>query len=251
MQRVALNTDHVSMPAPVLIIQTGDANPALKNSYGGYAHQIGCAAGLCQTELEVVTVYEGERPCCPRSYRAVFITGSPAMVTDREDWSERTAEWIREAAELETPMFGICYGHQLITHAFGGEVGYNPAGRAAGTMRVETLACCREDELLGVLPEAFPAHMLHMQSVLRPPKDAIVMARSPMDPHHVIKHKHNVYSTQFHPEFSPEFVRAHLHYYADIYRGAGIDALALSEKVSPTPQSTGLLRRFLELYARH
>ncbi|MFJ3054336.1 glutamine amidotransferase [Herbaspirillum sp. NPDC087042] len=239
------------MPAPVLIIQTGDANPILKNSYGGYAQQIGCAAGLCHTELEVVTVYEGEFPSCPRTYRAVFITGSPAMVTDKEDWSERTAEWIRDAADLDTPMFGICYGHQLLTHAFGGEVGYNPAGRAAGTMCVETLDCCRQDELLGVLPEAFPAHMLHMQSVLRPAKDAIVMARSPMDPHHVIKHKHNVYSTQFHPEFSPEFVRAHLHYYADIYRGCGIDAEALSERVSATPQSTGLLRRFLELYARH
>ena len=133
------------MPAPVLIIQTGDANPALKTNYGGYADQIGCAAGLCHTEIEVVTVYEGQRPSCPRSYRAVFITGSPAMVTDKEDWSERTAEWIRDAAELDTPMFGICYGHQLLTHAFGGEVGYNPAGRAAGTMHVKTLECCRQE----------------------------------------------------------------------------------------------------------
>jgi GMP synthase (glutamine-hydrolysing) len=239
------------MPAPVLIVLTGNPNQTLKSSYGCYAQQISCAAGLCRSEIEAVTVYEGEPLGSPADYRAVFITGSPAMVTDKEDWSERTAEWIRDAAEQDTPMFGICYGHQLLTHAFGGEVGYNPAGRAAGTMHVETYECCRQDELLAVLPSRFPAHMLHMQSVLRPPSDAIVMARSPMDPHHVIKHKHNVYSTQFHPEFSPAFVRAHLNYYADVYRGCGIDAQALCQQVSETPQSAGLLRRFLELYARH
>lgn len=239
------------MPAPVLIIQTGDSNDSLRTSYGGYARQIQCAAGLCDDDTNVVTVYEGQPLADPEAYRAVFITGSPAMVTDREDWSERTADWIREAAAQNTPMFGICYGHQLLSHAFGGEVGYNPAGRAAGTMHVETLDCCRSDALLGSLPTRFPAHMLHMQSVLRPADDAIVMARSPMDPHHMIKHAHNIYSTQFHPEFSPAFVRAHLHYYAEVYRGCGIDARALCESVSETPQSTGLLKRFLQLYARH
>lgn len=239
------------MPAPVLIISTGDANHALKNSYGGYACQIKAAAGLSDDETEIVTVYEGQALRSPNAYRAVFITGSPAMVTDKEDWSERTAEWLRGAAREETPMFGICYGHQLLTHAFGGEVGYNPAGRAAGTMHVETFECCRGDALCGDLPASFPAHMLHMQSVLRPPKDAIVLGRSPMDPHHMIRHKHNVFSTQFHPEFSPAFVRAHLSYYAEVYRGCGINAEVLREKVSETPQSTGLLRRFLQLYARH
>ncbi|MCA1323902.1 glutamine amidotransferase [Herbaspirillum sp. alder98] len=239
------------MPAPVLIIQTGDANQTLKSSYGGYAQQIQSAAGLCADEIDVVNVCDGQSLRSACSYRAVFITGSPAMVTDREDWSERTAEWLREAALQEMPMFGICYGHQLLTHAFGGEVGYNPSGRAAGTMHVEMLECCRKDPLLAELPPTFPAHMLHMQSVLRPQADATVMARSPMDPHHMLKHADNIYSTQFHPEFSPDFVRAHLNYYADVYRGCGIDALALREKVSDTPQSTGLLRRFLALHARH
>ena len=239
------------MPAPVLIIQTGDPNQTLKSSYGGYAQQIRSAAGLCDHDTEIVTVYEGQALRSPCSYRAVFITGSPAMVTDKEDWSERTAEWLRDAAQEDMPMFGICYGHQLLTHAFGGEVGYNPAGRAAGTMHVETYDCCRKDALLGELPATFPAHMLHMQSVLRPPSEAVVMARSPLDPHHMLKHAENIYSTQFHPEFSPDFVRAHLNYYAEVYRGCGIDAVALCEQVSETPQSTGLLRRFLDLYARH
>jgi GMP synthase (glutamine-hydrolysing) len=118
-------------------------------------------------------------------------------------------------------------------------------------MHVETYDCCRKDALLNELPTTFPAHMLHMQSVLRPPEEAIVMARSPLDPHHMLKHAESIYSTQFHPEFSPAFVRAHLSYYADVYRGCGIDAAALCEKVSETPQSAGLLRRFLDLYARH
>ncbi|MFL9925222.1 glutamine amidotransferase [Herbaspirillum lusitanum] len=239
------------MSAPVLIIQTGDPNETLKSSYGTYACHIKRAAGLADEQTDIVKVCEGQPLKPPSAYRAVFITGSPAMVTDKEDWSERTADWLREAADEDMPMFGICYGHQLLTHAFGGEVGYNPAGRAAGTMHVEMLDCCRGERLLQEMPMRFPAHMLHMQVVLTPPKDAIVLARSPMDQHHMLKHAENIYSTQFHPEFSSDFVRAHLSYYAEIYRGSGIDAMALYEQVSDTTQAASLLQRFLQLHARH
>jgi GMP synthase (glutamine-hydrolysing) len=53
-------------------------------------------------------------------------TGSWDMVTERLPWSEMTAAWIREAMAIEMPLFGVCYGHQLMAHALG-VVDYHPA----------------------------------------------------------------------------------------------------------------------------
>lgn len=239
----------VGPAAPVLIIHTGDPIDELRLSYGSYAVQLQKAAGLSDDETEIVSVFQGQFLREPDQYRAVLITGSPTMVTDLVDWSERTAAWLRRAAEHGLPMFGVCYGHQLLSHAFGGKVGYNPAGRVAGTMAVTRHAVAAEEHLLHEIPESFEAHMLHSQVVLEPPPGATVLASSTMDPHHMLRLAPNIFSAQFHPEFTGEFVKAHLAYYTEIYGKCGIDTAAMRARVCETPQSASLLRRFLDLHA--
>ncbi|WP_231502017.1 glutamine amidotransferase [Herbaspirillum sp. RV1423] len=221
----------------------------MKQSYGSYAVQLQKAAGLADDGTEIVSVFQGQFLREPDRYRAVLITGSPTMVTDLVEWSERTAAWLRRAAEHKLPMFGVCYGHQLLSHAFGGKVGYNPAGRVAGTMTVKKHAVAVDEHLLHEMPESFAAHMLHSQVVLEPPPGATVLASSPMDPHHMLRLAPNIFSAQFHPEFTSDFVKAHLVYYTDVYSKCGIDTAAMCEQVSETPQSAALLRRFLHLHA--
>lgn len=235
--------------APVLIIHTGDPNDELKQRYGSYAVQVQTAAGLRDEETEIVPVFIGQHLREPEQYRAVLITGSPAMVTDLPEWSERTAAWLREAAAHHLPMFGICYGHQLLSHALGGKVGYNPAGRVAGTTMVSRQSATVGASLLSEMPVQFAAQALHSQVVMEPPPGATVLARSPTDRHHMLQLAPNIFSAQFHPEFTGDFVRAHLRYYTDVYARNGIDAAVMSQQVSDTPQSASLLRRFLQLHA--
>ena len=121
------------------------------------------------------------------------------MVTDREPWSEDTAAWLREAAAAGLPMFGVCYGHQLLAHALGGKVGYNPTGSELGTQTVELLPPAAGDQLLDGLPASFPAQMLHAQTVLQPPPGAAVLARSDQDPHQMFRVGPNVFSTHSTP----------------------------------------------------
>jgi GMP synthase (glutamine-hydrolysing) len=220
---------------PVLILHTGDPDDTLKSQFGGYAEQLAQAAGLTAEAMEIVPVHEGKRPQAPARYRAALITGSPAMVTDKEPWSEDTAAWLREAAAAGLPMFGVCYGHQLLAYALGGKVGYNPAGREVGTQTG--------------LPSTFPAQMLHAQTVLQPPPGAAVLARSDLDEHQMIRIGRNVFSTQFHPEFGPDFIRAHLERFGRRYAAENLDVPGLSANVRATPVAGGLLRRFLDAYA--
>lgn len=74
------------------------------------------------------------------------------MVTERADWSERTAGWIRNAMDAELPLFGVCYGHQLMAHALGGRVDYLPGGREIGTLPIALTPQGANDPFSAKLP---------------------------------------------------------------------------------------------------
>ena len=120
---------------PFLILETGVPIPSLRR-HGSFGHWIRVAAGLHARDVRHCHVLDGEALPDAADYAGVLVTGSGAMVTERLDWSERTADWLRDAAEAGRPLFGICYGHQLIAHALGGQVDYNPRGREMGTVPV-------------------------------------------------------------------------------------------------------------------
>src|SRR5689334_6455349 len=48
-----------------------------------------------------------------RGFRAVMVTGSPASVVDRAPWMLATEARLREVVHAQTPVLGICFGHQL------------------------------------------------------------------------------------------------------------------------------------------
>ncbi|MDE2496754.1 MAG: gamma-glutamyl-gamma-aminobutyrate hydrolase family protein, partial [Xanthomonadaceae bacterium] len=125
---------------PLLLIQTGEAPDALRARFGGFADWFRDAMRLQATQMRVVRVDAGEALPEPAEIAGAVITGSAAMVTERADWSEHTAGWIRDAMDAETPLFGVCYGHQLMAHALGGTVGWLPAGREIGTEPITRLS---------------------------------------------------------------------------------------------------------------
>src|SRR5690606_41466359 len=113
-----------------------------------------------------------------------IISGSAAMVTQRLDWSERTAAWMRDAAHDGFPLLGICYGHQLLAHALGGQAGENPEGRCMGTIEVGLHAASAQAPLFAGLPPQFAAHATHMQVARRLPEEAVALAQASPDPFH-------------------------------------------------------------------
>jgi len=161
--------------APFLILETGQPVASLRR-YGRFSHWIRVAAGLDADETVVVDVEHGGTLPSHRDFAGVIVSGSAAYVTDRAEWSERSAQWLRDAAHDDRPVFGICYGHQLLAHALGGEVAYNPAGRESGTIELALDPSAVDDPLFGGLPARFPAHATHLQTVLRAPEGAAILA---------------------------------------------------------------------------
>lgn len=233
-----------SAASPFLILETGQPVASMRR-HGGFPHWIRTAAGLHRDEAVVVDVERGDALPSREGFAGVIVTGSGAMVTDRHDWSEASAAWLRDAAHAGLPLFGICYGHQLIAHALGGEVDWHPRGREMGTVDIERLAASGNDPLFRDLPERFAAQATHLQSVVRIPDGATLLARSDHDPVHAYRWGESVWGVQFHPEFSTTHMRGYVRARVDALRGEGLCPDATERSVSATPHARRVLRRFV------
>ncbi|MDR2032305.1 MAG: glutamine amidotransferase [Azoarcus sp.] len=231
---------------PLLILQTGSASLRTRQQHGDYDRMFVRAAELeareAQGLLRRVHVERGERPENPRIYAGVLITGSDAMVSDRLPWSEAAAGWLRGALDAGLPVFGVCYGHQLLAHALGGVVEDHPAGLEAGTRDIFLRARATAEPMLAGTPQRFAANLFHRQTVVAPPAGAVALAASAHDPHQILRYAPMVWSVQFHPEFDGTIMAALLAEEEEV----GKPAPARRGDIADAPHARALLRRFVE-----
>ena len=232
------------MTVPFLIVETGQPVASMRR-HGSFAHWIRVAAGLDRDAAVVVDVEHGDELPSREGFAGAIVTGSAAMVTDRHDWSERSAAWLRDAAHAGFPLLGICYGHQLIAHALGGEVGPNHVGREMGTVRIHLHPDAQDDPLFTGLPDAFPAQATHLQSVLRPPAGATVLAHNDHDACHAFRWGTAAWGLQFHPEFSTVHMRGYIRARHEALAREQRCGKQLASEVHAAPQARRILRRFV------
>ncbi|WP_296663320.1 glutamine amidotransferase [Paraburkholderia sp.] len=234
--------------SPLLIVQVGTPPDVIRHPFGDLPDWYCRALQRPRDSVTVVRVFEGEALPPPDASRVAIITGSWSMVTDLHPWSEATAQWIRDAMEVQMPLFGVCYGHQLMAHALGGRVDYHALGREVGCRTIRLLPEAESDALLEGWPSTFPAHLTHEQSVIELPPGARVLAYSDHDPHQIVRYGPNAVSTQFHPEFTPEISAACINRSVDLLRGEGKDPEAMLRALEETHEATRLLRRFVDSF---
>ncbi|MFD0739610.1 glutamine amidotransferase [Lysobacter koreensis] len=232
------------MTQPFLILETGQPVESMRR-HRGFPHWIRVAAGLHPDEAVVVNVEAGETLPSRDGFAGTIVTGSGAMVTHRHDWSERSAAWLRDAAHAGMPLFGICYGHQLLAHALGGEVGDHPAGREMGTVDLDLHPAAGDDALFGPLPAQFAVQTTHLQTVLRAPEGATVLARSVHDACHAFRWGQSAWGVQFHPEFSATHMRGYVQARKVALQREGHCPKTIAGNVRATPQARRVLRRFV------
>lgn len=72
----------------------------------------------------------------PREFDALVVMGAPWGAWDDEtigNWLLPEIEWLREADDLSVPVFGICFGGQLLARAHGGSVARAPRAEIGWT----------------------------------------------------------------------------------------------------------------------
>jgi GMP synthase (glutamine-hydrolysing) len=232
--------------APVLIVQMSVPPEDLRRQVGEQLDWFNALLEELPVEPACVRPHLGEPLPGASRVCAAIISGSWSMVTDRADWSERTAQWIREMHAAHVPLFGVCYGHQLIAHALGGRVDYLPGGRELGVHTVQLSPEGRTHPRLAHFPDAFSAILSHEQSVLDLPPDARVLAGTKRDPHQILHYGGETWSSQFHPEFTPELLATCLERKRGFLETEGLDVTALIDALETTPTAARLLLEFVK-----
>ncbi|RMG11857.1 MAG: glutamine amidotransferase [Deltaproteobacteria bacterium] len=206
------------MAPTLLILKTGETLPALKAARGDFERWFQAHLGSLGHRFLVVSPYRGEPLPPAQGLGGVVVTGSPKSVYDDEPWIAESAGWLFGAAQAGVPLLGVCFGHQLVASAFGGEVRPNPAGRETGTVEVSLTDAGRADPLFAELPDTLRVQQSHRDAVVRPPEAAAVLAGNAHTPVQALALGEHVRTVQFHPEFDAEVASAYVEGRADRIR---------------------------------
>lgn len=229
------------------IIKAGSTFPATRNRLGDFEDWIIRASGLAERTVSVVHIMDGEALPPVEKLSGVIITGSHAMLTDRDSWMLELETWIPKVIEHNTPLLGICFGHQLLAQAMGGRSDYNPKGREIGTVTIKLTAEGQQDRLLGTLPKVFIAHATHAQTVMELPVSSLRLAENSLETSHAFRLGDKAWGVQFHPEFSAEIMSAYVNEQAATLLQEGHDVAALQSAICCTDEANALITRFVSI----
>lgn len=159
----------------------------------------------------------------PREFELIVPLGSDdSAYDDAVSYVPRELKFLDDAVHAGVPVFGICFGAQLLSRALGGRVFRSPSGPEIGWLRVDTT----RPELV----EPGPWLVWHLD-VMGPPPGGTEIARTPVGTQAYVHGRH--IGMQFHPEATVDSART----WADHYRaslaevGVNHDAL-LAETVA-------------------
>lgn len=232
------------------IIKIGTTFPATEKRLGDFDQWTANALDSVDVELGIVDAERGA--CLPEenACAGVIITGSHAMVTDNASWSAKLEKWIALLLKAQIPIFGICYGHQLLAQTAGGRIGFHPHGKEIGTVSIQLLPDGFSDPIFHALPKTFLAHVTHSQTVLKLPKTAIRLAANTHEPNHAFRFGACAWGVQFHPEYNVDIMRSYIHEQSSELESAGLDIPKLLDSVSETPIAAQIIRNFGNLVVK-
>jgi GMP synthase (glutamine-hydrolysing) len=227
----------------LIVLKTGSTFDDLARVEGDFEDWFLRGLGIARETVEIVDARATPELPSPSRLCGAVVTGSPEMLTDGAAWIEPAAAWLRDLVAAQKPVLGVCFGHQLLAHALGGVVGWNPAGRAYGTIEMQCLESAEADALFGIMPGTFVAHSAHAQSVLTLPEGAVPLARSRGVEVQAARFGERAWGAQFHPEFSESIMRAYVRRHARTLAEDGADPDVLLNGVAASAAGK-ILERF-------
>lgn len=139
-------------------------------------------------------------------YDGIAITGSSLNIYDGGPEIERQIELVRTGLDSGTPIFGSCWGLQVLTTAAGGSVRKNPKGREIGFgRRIALTPAGRGHPMYERKAPAFDALTVHLDEVETLAPNMQVLAANAISQVQAAEIRYNgttAWGVQYHPEYT-------------------------------------------------
>jgi GMP synthase-like glutamine amidotransferase len=182
--------------------------------------------------IDVFPAHNRILPEDPVAFDGFIISGSASSVYEDEPWMRGLEEWLRRAAKSDIPVFGICFGHQILAQAFGGTVERAEVGWGVGVHSMRVLEhrgwMAPDTDVLNLV-------MTHQDQVIDLPAGAVLLGSSDHCENYLIEFTPNVIGIQGHPEFPAPFARVVYEEKREHIGSLADDAIASLEIRSDTP----------------
>ena len=203
------------MPSPRLLVIEGNSPATMAEhvSYGGTVASRNYAALLRDLlpGVEVDACYPADTAAALpagaalEGYDGIAITGSSLHVYKGGAEVTRQVELVRAALGTGTPVFGSCWGLQVITVAAGGVVRRNPQGREIGFGRgIRLTDHGRKHPMYVGKAEVFNAPTVHLDEVETVAPGMTVLAANAVSKVQSVELKTGssmAWGVQYHPEY--------------------------------------------------
>ena len=180
---------------------------------------------------------------------AMMIGGSGEYSAYKEyPWMQDLLDLCRAAYKRNLPIFGSCWGHQVLARAFGGTVIYDSERAEFGCGDIELTDAGRDDLLLCDYPRHFKANLGHRDRVAVLPPGAVELAFNASQRNQAFRIGESIYGTQFHSELDANRERERLDAYREYYRkelGSDEAYQRVIESLAHTTDADHLLYDFL------
>ena len=187
----------------ICILDNDDLDPAVVDtyvSYGAMTEKMFDAAGV-RWQFDRFNTPAGRYPDDFDAYDAVLLTGSKADAFSDEPWVRTLRARVTELLRQRKTLLGICFGHQLIAHCLGAQVGRAPQGWGMGRMRYDWIGAQPLKADASDPPPSMTLLASHQDQVLTLPVGATLLARSDFCPIAAYTVDDHVFCIQPHPEF--------------------------------------------------
>lgn len=194
------------MRGTVAVLITGDPAPASKAKHGDYGELFktlldrqGIGWAFFDTRLN-------QYPSDIEKHQAYIITGSASTAHENLPWIQELKSFIRCLHKAQKKILGVCFGHQVLAAALGGETEINPNGWELGLHRLvwepQALKGSGLDGL--VLPQT--VLQIHRDHVTKLPPGAKILASTTQTPVQAFRLGNRILGIQGHPEFFNDIV---------------------------------------------
>lgn len=197
------------------ILETGKLPEVLRDQHGAYGDMFERLVGGVDPSFayRVYAVVDGQFPESVNDCDGWLITGSRHGVYERLPWMAPLEEFLRKAVAAEVPVVGVCFGHQILATALGGQVEKSLRGWGVGPTTYEL---ADHKPWMGEEQETFTLNAMHQDQVVTLPPSAKVFASSEFCPYAGISYHDRAISFQAHPEFSNDFEKSLIMARADV-----------------------------------